>query len=48
MTKMGGRDFFEQILADFWQVAGGRWPDFITGEEIEVGKSFYDFRIRNI
>jgi hypothetical protein len=28
MTIGGGRDFFGEILAGFWQVAGGRWLNF--------------------
>ena len=30
MTILGDRDFFDQYLADFWQVAGGRWPKSVT------------------
>ena len=32
MTIKGGRDFFDQFLADFWQVAGGRWPNLRVWE----------------
>ncbi len=34
MTILGDRDFFDQYLADFWQVAGGRWPKSVYGEGI--------------
>ena len=41
MTMLGDRDFFDQYLADFWQVAGGRWPKSVYAEGIEIVKPFY-------
>ena len=41
MMILGDRDFLGQYLADFWQVAGGRWPKFVYAEGIEIISSFY-------
>ena len=34
MTNLGDRDFFDQYMADFWQVAGGRWPKSVTCQKL--------------